>query len=323
MSRHNRFGSLAVACAMLLAAGGVAAQTVGVAASNPGSLYHSTGSALAKLMSEQAGVPATVQPFASATIYLPAVNAGEYQFGITNEDEARLAVTGAGHFAGRPGADLRAVSILYPLRLGFFVRKDSDIKDVSGLKGKRITYGFTSQKTIPPIIAATLEIAGLSESDIKPVMVPNVVGGANAFIAGKADAFIFALGAAKVAEANASAGGIRLLGFGDTAENLAVVRKHFPPAYIKQEAAHARNIGVTAPTNAIAYDVLLMSNAQTDEDTVYKVAKAMHGNKKAMAASFGVLNLFQPDRMNKPLGPIQWHPGAIRFYKETGAWRGE
>jgi TRAP-type uncharacterized transport system substrate-binding protein len=32
------------------------------------------------------------------------------------------------------------------------------------------------------------------------------------------------------------------------------------------------------------------------------------------------MNLFDPGRMVKPLGPIQWHPGAVRFYQEQGAW---
>jgi TRAP transporter TAXI family solute receptor len=322
--KQLKFGMLALAAsALLTVAGGVGAQTVGVAASNPGSLYHSTGSALAKMMSDLAGVPATVQPFASATIYLPAVNAGDYQFGITNEDEARLAVTGGGHFDGRATQELRAVSILYPLRLGYFVRNDSDIKTLADLKGKRVTYGYTSQKTIPPIIDASLEMAGLTKKDIKPVMVPNVVGGANAFIAGKADAFVFALGAAKVREANASVGGVRLLGFEDTPKNLDAIKKYFPPAYIKKEKAHAKNVGVIADTNAIAYDVLLVSNSKTSDDMVYKITKAMHGGKKELAATFGIFNLFSPDRMNKNLGEIQWHPGAVKFYQEAGIWAGQ
>ncbi len=46
----------------------------------------------------------------------------------------------------------------------------------------------------------------------------------------------------------------------------------------------------------------------------------MHGNKKVMAQVFGAMNLFEPGRMATPLGPIQWHPGAVRFYTEQGAW---
>lgn len=296
------------------------AQNVGIAASNPGSLYHSTGTAVAKLANDVAQLKATVYPFASATVYLPAVNAGEYAFGISNVEELRVAVLGIEQFKGRPYADLRATAILYPLRVTFFVRKDSSIRTVADLKGKRVVDGYSSQKTIPPLLDALYATAGMTRADVQGVNVPNVVGGAEAFIQGKADAFFFALGAAKVEEANASVGGIRALGVPDTPENLAKVQQHFPPAYLKPEKPGPRNVGVLEPIHVIAYDGVLVASTRTPEDTVYKMVKAMHGHKKVMAAVFGAMNLFDPQNMAKPLDPIQWHAGAVRFYKEQGAW---
>lgn len=302
-------------------AGGVAqAQNVGIAASNPGSLYHSTGTAVAKLANDVAKLQATVYPFASATIYLPAVNAGEYAFGISNVEELRVAVLGIEQFTGRPYPELRATTVLYPLRVAFFVRKDSPIKSIADLKGKRVVDGYSSQKTIPPLLDALYATAGMTRADVQSVNVPNVVGGADAFISGKVDAFFFALGAAKVEEANASVGGIRALDVANTPVNLARVQQHFPPAYLRPEKPSPRNVGVTEPMHMLAYDGVLVASTKTPEDTVYTIVKAMHGNKKVMAEVFGAMNLFDPDGMVKPLGPIQWHPGAVRFYKEQGAW---
>jgi hypothetical protein len=313
---------LSVLSAALVATAATTAQSqqAGIATSNPGSLYHSTGSAIAKLANDAAGIEATVQPFASATVYLPAVNAGEFAFGISNVEELRVAVIGAEQFKGRPYADLRAAAILYPLRVAFFVRADSDIRSVADLKGKRVTDGYTSQKTIPPLLDAEYETAGLTRADIKPVQVPNVVGGADAFISGKADAFLFALGAAKVREADAAVGGIRALDVPDTEANRAIVRKHFPPAYLRPEKPGKANIGITEPIHAITYDAALVASTRTPEDVVYRMVKAMHGDKKSLAESFGVFNLFDPARMATELGPIQWHPGAVKFYQEIGAW---
>lgn len=304
----------------LLAAGAAQAQTVGIAASNPGSLYHSTGTAVAKLANDVADLKATVYPFASATVYLPAVNAGEYAFGISNVEELRVAVLGIEQFQGRPYAELRATAILYPLRVTFFVRKDSGIRTMADLKGKRVTDGYGSQKTVPPILDALLATGGLTRADVQSVNVPNVVGGAEAFIQGKADAFFFALGAAKVEEANASVGGIRALGVPDTPGNLARVQQHFPPAYLRAEKPSPRNVGVLEPIHAMAYDGVLVASTKTPDEVVYRMVKAMHGHKKVMAAVFGAMNLFDPQDMAKPLGPIQWHAGAVRFYKEQGAW---
>ena len=309
-----------VALAGALAGGGAHAQTVGVAASNPGSLYHSTGTAVAKLANDVAGLKATVYPFASATIYLPAVNAGEYAFGISNVEELRVAVLGEDQFKGRPYADLRAAAILYPLRVTYFVRKDSDIRTMADLKGKRLTDGFSSQKTVPPLLDALLATGGLTRADTQSVNVPNVVGGAEAFISGKVDAFFFALGAAKVEEANASVGGIRALDVANTPENLARVQKFFPPAYLRAEKPGPRNVGVLEPIHALAYDGVLVASTKTPDEVVYRMVKSMHGHKKVMAEVFGAMNLFDPGRMATALGPIQWHPGAVRFYTEQGAW---
>ncbi|HXK53934.1 MAG TPA: TAXI family TRAP transporter solute-binding subunit [Hyphomicrobiales bacterium] len=296
------------------------AQAIGLAASNPGSLYHSSATAIAKVANDNAGLQATVQPFASATIYLPAVAAGEYAFGLTNVEELRVAVAGDRWYEGRKYEDLRAVGIMYPLRNGIFVRADSDIKSMADLKGKRMVTGFTSQKTIPPIIDAVLATAGLTQADIVPVQVPNVVAGANAFVEGKADAFIFAHGAAKVREADASVGGIRSLPIPNTPENLATIQKYFPPAYLKEETAGKNNPGVTDPIHVLTYDAVVAASTKTPDDVVYRLVKAMHENKAAMAGVFPVFNLFDPNRMNSDLSPIQWHPGAVKFYKEAGLW---
>ena len=304
----------------VLAAAGAHAQSVGIAASNPGSLYHSSASAVAKLANDKAGLNMTVHPFASATVYLPAVNAGEYEFGITNVEELRVAVTGTGHFEGRVHDKLRAVSIIYPLRVAFFVKNDSPIKTIADLKGKRVVDGFNSQKTIPPLLDAQYSTAGMTRSDIKPVPVPNVVAGASAFISGKADAFFFALGAAKVREANASVGGIRALGIDNTPENLALLKKHFPPSYLRLEKPSPPNVGITEPTYVMSYDGALVASIDTPEDVDYRMVKTMHANKKALAEVFGPFNLFDPNRMATNMDSIKWHPGTIRFLTEIGMW---
>ncbi|NJN40070.1 MAG: TAXI family TRAP transporter solute-binding subunit, partial [Gammaproteobacteria bacterium] len=228
-----------------------------------------------------AGLKATVHPFASATVYLPAVSAGEYAFGISNVEELRVAVIGADQFKGRDYSNLRATTILYPLRTGFFVRKDSPIRSIADLKGKRAVDGFTSQKTIPPLLDALYATAGMTRADVQPVNVPNVVAGADAFMSGKADVFFFALGAAKVEEANASVGGIRALDIANTPENVAKIKKFFPPAYLRAEKPGPRNIGVLDPIHVLTYDGVLVASTKTPDDVVYRMVTAMHANKKA------------------------------------------
>jgi uncharacterized protein len=63
-----------------------------------------------------------------------------------------------------------------------------------------------------------------------------------------------------------------------------------------------------------------LANDKVADDVVYKLAKLMHDHKKELAANFGALNGFDPDRMAKDMGPAKFHPGAIKYYKEIGQW---
>lgn len=320
MTRSAVTRILAPVAGAMFVAGAAHAESVGFASSNPGSIYHTSASAIAKLANEKAGLEATVHPFASPTVYLPAIDNGEYAFGLTNVEELRVAVTGTRQFEGRKLENLRAVAIMYPLRVALFVRNDSPIETIADLKGRRVVDGYTGQKTIPPLLDAEYATVGMTRADIQPVNVPNVVGGANAFISGKAEAFFFALGSPKVREADASVGGIRALDIPDTAENRAVIKKHFPPAYLRLEKPHKANPGVTEPINVISYDAVVVASTNTPDDVVYALAKAMHDNKADLVSVFPVFNLFDPDRLASNLEPIQWHSGTIKVLTEMGKW---
>ena len=156
--------------------------------------------------------------------------------------------------------------------------------------------------------------------DIQKVPVPNVVGGANEFAQGKADTFMFALGAGKVAETDAKVGGMRVLPIDPSPEAMARLRKFIPVAYATKLKPGKGRAGVDEPTWVYAYDYLVLANDKVADDAVYKLAKMMHDHKKELAADFGALSGFDPKRMTKDMGPVQFHPGAIKYYKEIGAW---
>jgi TRAP-type uncharacterized transport system substrate-binding protein len=70
----------------------------------------------------------------------------------------------------------------------------------------------------------------------------------------------------------------------------------------------------------MAYDYLVLTSTKVPEETVYQLAKIMHENKSALVAGFKPLAGFNPKRMAKDMGPVQFHSGAVKYYKEIGAW---
>jgi uncharacterized protein len=296
-----------------------AAQMYGLGTGKQGFFTYSAGAAIAKVASDN-GLSLRIQPFGGTSAYVPAVNAKEVDFGLANELETNYAVTGTVIYKDKPQLDIRVVAITNPLYSALFVRKDSPIKTISDLKGKRIPTDYVSQKVLDILVQGTLANAGLTYNDIQKVRVPNVVGGANEFAEGKADAFNFALGAGKVAETDAKVGGIRALPIDPSPEAMARLRKWVPVAYAtKVEPAKGR-AGIIEPTTLFAYDYLLLASTKVPDEAVYKLTKILHNNKAALVAAFRPLAGFMPDRMNKDMSPVQFHAGAIKYYKEIGAW---
>lgn len=293
------------------------AQTVGIATSNPGSLFHNIGTAVANAANES-GLDATIQPATSPNQYIPFVNSGGVEFGVANLQEVSYAIDGSAWWNGQASPDLRVVALLMPLVEAVFVRADGDIKTLSDLEGRRVTWGYTAQQTIIPQYEAIFSTADLDSGSVEPVMVSSVVAGADAFMAGDADAFIFAQGAGKVREADAAVGGLYALPLEATDDAALAVARSFWPLTDFVEIKAGTFPGVTADATYIAFPQALFTNASVPDDVVYEMAKALYEGKAAMAATFPPFGAFDPDAMFGQSGAAQFHPGALRFFEEKG-----
>jgi hypothetical protein len=201
------------------------------------------------------------------------------------------------------------------------VKKDSPIKTAADLKGKRIGSGFTAQKTILRIFEGQLATVGLTYKDVRGVPTANVATGADDFGSGKTDAFTFGLGAAKVKEIDAKVGGLRGLSFPETPAADAAISKILPGAYHIKVNPQPQWDGIVGPTNVTAFDFLMVTSIKVPDDIVYQVTKAMHDGKDAMVATFPPLRANDPDKLaEKNYPPLEYHPGAIKYYTEIGQW---
>jgi hypothetical protein len=298
--------SLATLAVLAATCGVASAQTYGFATLPPGSLNHTTATAVAKVLKEKAGMNVLVQPTAGDNVIVPMVGRSEAEIGITNIMEVTDAFEG-------PYKDLRLIGAVHALRTPFFVRKDSNMFKIADLKGKRVSLGFSAMRNIDKTARAMLATAGLTEADVKPVLVPNVIRSADDFMSGAADMFYFAFGAPKVREVDASVGGIRVLDM--DVNGMPAARKIAPWGYATPVNPGPIFIGVEKPMKVYSFDNLLITSAKVPDEVIYKVLDTMTKDKADLIAVQPVLREFTPAFAYKKYG-VPYHPGALKFFKE-------
>lgn len=299
--------------ALGLGCGPAAAQTMGIATMQPGTLNHTSGSAIAKVLKEKANLNVLVQPTAGESVLIPMVGRGEVELGIANIIEVSATVEGTGPTGKQP--DLRLIGSIHALRGAFWVRKDSPMRTIADLKGKRVVSGFSAMRTIDLLTRAILATGGLTEKDITPVLVPNVVRGADDFAAGSADMFFFAFGAAKVREVDATVGGIRVLEIPES--GMAASKKLFAGGYLSPATPGPFFVGVEKPMGVYSWDNMLFTNASVKDEIVYKIIETMENNKAELVAVQPALREFSAAGLYKNYN-IPYHPGALKYFKDKG-----
>jgi TRAP transporter TAXI family solute receptor len=311
---------LATLCVLAsLGLGTAHAQVIGIVTTPAGSFTNSVGAAVAKVVVEQAGMRATVTPQQSHG--QESVNDGSAELSLATLSDVQQYVTGTVDWEGKGAKrNIRLISRMVPITTAGYVQKDSGIRTLADIKGKRISTGYKAQKAVLRVVLAQLATVGLGENDVQGVLTQNIVQAADDFAAGKTDAFWFALGSAKVKQVAVTVGGLRALPVPTTPDAVAQMNKYVPGSY-PVVLQPSRNLdGVTEPIPVMAYDVVLFTRGDLSADTVYKITKAVHASKSDMAAVFPPLSQFEPDGMAKHYDHLEYHPGAIKFYQEKGMW---
>ena len=311
--------ALTISAALPFMAFAAHAQVISLITTPAGTFSNSAASAMAKVVTDKAKIRMTVQ--AQASSGYEELEAGSAELTVSNSFDSTFFATGTGDYTGRgPSKTLRHVAAMMPYRVAMHVRADSKIMKISDLKGKRVSSDFNAQKTIGRIIAAHLANGGLSYKDVKGVPAPNVFRQAEDFKAGKVDVMFFAMGSPQVKEAAAALGGLRVLEVDASPAAVKRMEDLLPGAYTINVTPSPATDGVTKPTNLVAFDMNLNTSSKVSDDTIYRVTKALYENKKDLLDTFPPFGLFDPQMMSKIQIGIEFHPGAIKFYREVGLW---
>jgi TRAP transporter TAXI family solute receptor len=298
-------------------------KSVTIGSNPPGSLFYSLASGLAKVVSDASPMQAQVQPHAGTSTFVPLFESGELDFGVVNAVDMGMVYQGQKlKIGGRNPfphvASSRLIMRGSPLRSSLIVRKDSPIKTIGDVKGKRVTGEYPAQLAVWYNVFGSLANGGLTWSDVKVVPVPAVNEGVDALVQGRADVTTHAIGTAKVKEADAAVG-IRYISLDCSKQGEARIKKAVQGYYLSVVKTGS-STGIVEDTCAYTYDIYLVGHKALPEAVVRNVLQAIWVNVEKLPQFHPGFAEWTRARAVDSEVTMPYHPAAVRFLKDNNAW---
>jgi TRAP transporter TAXI family solute receptor len=307
---------IAAAAALLLAAAAPAARAdefINILTGGTAGVYYPLGVALSKLYSEKIpGARPSVQATKASVENLNLLQQGKGEIAFTLGDSLADAWKGNAEAGFRSQLNkLRTDAAIYPNFIQVVALKDSGIKTLADLKGKRVSVGAPKSGT-ELNARAILGAAGLKYNNL-----------------GKVEYLPFnesvELMKNRQIDATIQSAGLGVSSIRDLASSVDIVVVAIPEAIIAKVGTPYQVGTVPAGTytgqdKAVTTAIVpnyLVTRSDLPEQEVYDMTKTLFGNLSELQAAHSAAKDIKLDAAAKN-PPVPLHPGAARYYKEKG-----
>jgi len=267
-------------------------KTLNIVTGGTGAVYIVYGAGLADVLNKRLGTAASAQSTTASVDNMKLIRDGKADVAFTLADTAYDAVNGKGSFASpEKPADAKALAVLYSNLTHLVVKDGAGINSVTDLKTKRVSMGSAGSGT-EVIANRTLEAYGLDPAkDIQRERL-GAQDSANALRDSKIDAFFFSGGLPVPAVLDLSTSTkIKLIDLTDSIKKMSDKYGNFYFEIKIPKAAY--NTAADVTVSGVANLLVVPSSF----DPALAVETAVVGS------------------------PIEFHQGAIDYYKSKGAWK--
>ena len=307
-----------------LAACGRAGDTTGIrrlsiATGGTGGVYYPYGGGIAQVLTTHLpGVDATAEVTGASVDNLKFIRQGTSDLAFTMADAAHDAAAGRGVFAEFGPVPARALAVLYANYMHLVTLAGSGITRVADLQGRVVSVGSAGAGGALQA-ERILRAAGLDPvRDIRREQL-GVAQAVDALKDGKLDAFFWSGGLPTAAIQDlVSTRGIsaRFLPLDDVLP--ALQQAHGPDLYYRSVIPR-QVYGTADDTPVVAVANMLVVGADMPEPLAYDITRVIFEQQAVLARIHPQGRELSIERAR--IGAtIPFHPGAIRFYRERGAW---
>ena len=306
--------SLVMIAALMLAlaaCGGGAKMTMGTGGTS--GTYYAFGGVLGQYMKNHAKVDVTVVSTDGSKSNIQGIDAGDYQLATVQSDVMAYAWAGSRSFeADGAVQSFRVVAGLYAEAVQL-VTMDPNIKSVADLAGKNVSVGAPGSGVYFNAIDV-LAAAGLTLDDINP-QYQSFSDSADALKDGKIHAAFIVAGAptAAITELCTTNSAYLVPIDGDIAAAL----MESSPFYTVYTIPANTYPGQTEDVLTVTVKATLIVSADADEETVYKLTKAIFDNTDAIAKENGKGAELSIENATSGMA-APFHPGAAKYFAEQG-----
>lgn len=244
------------------------------------------------------------------------LQAGSLELALSNAAITYFAVRGEAGWDSPH--EMRAIATLAPNVAMFITRADSGINTIPDLKGKRVVVGPSGagfEMFVRPLITEH----GLSWDDIVVLNAPQS-GAVDMLGDGSADAAFLggAVPTASITQAT-STFDVRFVPYDEGArERLIEKYSFFHPATVKGGTYK----GLDADFAGLNVGSMhLITSAKQDDELIYQITKTIWENRAEIAAKHPAGKAINEENVARDTG-TEYHPGAIRYYREIDVWSG-
>jgi hypothetical protein len=293
---------------------------ISIATGNTGGVYYPYGGGLARVISQSIPhVDATAEVTNATVDNLKLIQLQKADIAFALTDTLEDAIGGRGPFAKAP-VKARTLAILYPNYTHVATIEGKNINHLSDLRGRVVSIGSPGSGT-EVIALRLLRAAGLDpDRDIRKQSL-SVNASVDALKDGKIDAFFWSGGLPTASlldlasTANLTA---KLIPNDDTLP--ALQSMHTPGLYFPLVIPGGTYPGVPADVGVVGVANALVVSDTMSDDLAYELTRVLFEKQHELAAIHPEAKKLSLETATRG-SPTPFHPGAIRYYQERGAWR--
>ncbi|MEI0491087.1 TAXI family TRAP transporter solute-binding subunit [Brachyspira intermedia] len=276
--------------------------------------YYSFGGSIASIWNANIeGMNVTAQSTGASAENLRLLNRHEADLAFVQNDVMDYAYNGTDIFNGEVLTNFSAVLTLYPEIVQIAATKESGIKTIADMKGKRISVGDAGSG-VEFNAKQILEAYGLTFNDINKSNL-SFKESSDGLQNGTLDACFIVAGIPNAALQELSLSKDIVLVSLDKIQLDEIINKYKYYTEVTIPANTYNN--VTTDTKAIAVKATIAVNNNIPEDVVYNLVKTLFDKKADLATAHAKGEELNIDDAYKGIS-IPFHPGAVKYYKELG-----